>query len=71
MAVKKRIVEDKPIVKKSISIELSTSDTWTDAMTVAHVVEWLKEVEANGIPHTAELSYDSFLRVNSGEPDGD
>ena len=59
----------KPIVKSSVQIELSSEDAWTEPPTVAHVVEWLKQVEAAGIEPSTELSYDSFLSVSSGKPD--
>lgn len=56
----------KPVVTSSVQIELLSEDAWTEPPTVAHVLEWLKQVEAAGIEPSAELSYDSFLCVSSG-----
>lgn len=72
MATRKRTEKvTQPIVKSSVQIELSSEDAWTEPPTVAHVIEWLKQVELAGINPSTELSYDSFLSVNSGKTDAD
>ena len=68
---KQKEVVVKPIVNTTVQIELSSEDAWTEPPTVAHVIEWLKQVELAGIDPSTELSYDSYLSVNSGKPDAD